>query len=276
MIAELAERRTLVLEVERQLLKWLAFENRGVGGVLPPVQKLAIAYGVGKGVVREALKRLEAFGIIVARTGARYEVVPGDIAFSVDLIPAMYRAAPSAGARLQIIRSFCSLKWIVAVESMAFMCQHQHAPNVERLQKELMELSLLARVGELPEAIIHQEMYTIWTAANIMRHPGLVPLVNGLVRCIDPLRELWTVFVDPPRVRRFASHVLDCLDQRDPERMRKMLGLAREREMQALEQMHLVPHAVMQLPPPPLRNCAHEEVTEPGAPRFSGPFSTRR
>lgn len=265
---EAVNRQSLVMVVERKLLRWLVFENRGGMGVLPSVERLAARFDVGKGVVREALKRLEALGLIIAK-GPRLYFVPPEIAFSVDAAPALYRAAPTHKERLQVLRSWAAMKWLVALEAMAQVCANENLSRDERLRNELNSLCLVARKGELPQAIVEQEVFTIWNAAVACRDPALLPIMNGLLRCLTPLREVWTTVADPERTRAFASDVLDHLDSRNVEAMRAAIARSRDAELKYLERIKLyLPEAPdSQYCEEHVRDCFGDEITEPGRPR---------
>jgi GntR family transcriptional regulator, transcriptional repressor for pyruvate dehydrogenase complex len=62
-------REALSTEVSRRILAYLLAGHIGPGQQLPPERKLAETLGVGRGVVREALKSLALLGLIQVRPG---------------------------------------------------------------------------------------------------------------------------------------------------------------------------------------------------------------
>jgi GntR family transcriptional regulator, transcriptional repressor for pyruvate dehydrogenase complex len=62
-------RQSLSTEISRKLLDYLLAGHVAPGERLPPERKLAEALGVGRGVVREALKSLTLLGLIEVRQG---------------------------------------------------------------------------------------------------------------------------------------------------------------------------------------------------------------
>jgi GntR family transcriptional repressor for pyruvate dehydrogenase complex len=66
---DLSTRQSISTEISRKILDYLLAGHVGPGERLPPERKLAEAMGVGRGVVREALKSLTLFGIIEVRQG---------------------------------------------------------------------------------------------------------------------------------------------------------------------------------------------------------------
>jgi GntR family transcriptional repressor for pyruvate dehydrogenase complex len=66
---DLSTRQSISTEISRRILDYLLAGHVGPGERLPPERKLAEAMGVGRGVVREALKSLTLFGIIEVRQG---------------------------------------------------------------------------------------------------------------------------------------------------------------------------------------------------------------
>jgi GntR family transcriptional repressor for pyruvate dehydrogenase complex len=66
---DLSTRQSLSTEISRKLLDYLLAGHVAPGERLPPERKLAEALGVGRGVVREALKSLTLLGLIEVRQG---------------------------------------------------------------------------------------------------------------------------------------------------------------------------------------------------------------
>jgi GntR family transcriptional regulator, transcriptional repressor for pyruvate dehydrogenase complex len=66
---DLSNRQSISTEISRKILDYLLAGNVAPGERLPPERKLAEALGVGRGVVREALKSLTLLGLIEVRQG---------------------------------------------------------------------------------------------------------------------------------------------------------------------------------------------------------------
>jgi GntR family transcriptional repressor for pyruvate dehydrogenase complex len=66
---DLSRRESISSEISRKILDYLLAGHVAPGGQLPPERKLAEALGVGRGVVREALKSLTLLGLIEVRQG---------------------------------------------------------------------------------------------------------------------------------------------------------------------------------------------------------------
>jgi GntR family transcriptional repressor for pyruvate dehydrogenase complex len=66
---DLSRRESISSEISRKILDYLLAGHVAPGGQLPPERKLAKALGVGRGVVREALKSLTLLGLIEVRQG---------------------------------------------------------------------------------------------------------------------------------------------------------------------------------------------------------------
>ena len=66
---DLSGRESLSTEISRKLLDYLLAGHVGPGERLPPERKLAEVLGVGRGVVREALKSLTLLGLLEVRQG---------------------------------------------------------------------------------------------------------------------------------------------------------------------------------------------------------------
>jgi GntR family transcriptional repressor for pyruvate dehydrogenase complex len=65
----LDKRETLVEEIVRKLLDYLLSHHVPPGGRLPSERQLAEAFGVGRSVIREALKSLSLLGVVHVRQG---------------------------------------------------------------------------------------------------------------------------------------------------------------------------------------------------------------
>ncbi|HEY8869827.1 MAG TPA: FadR/GntR family transcriptional regulator [Candidatus Limnocylindrales bacterium] len=66
---DLSSRQSLSTEVSRKILDYLLAGNVSPGERLPPERRLAEILGVGRGIVREALKSLTLLGVIEVRPG---------------------------------------------------------------------------------------------------------------------------------------------------------------------------------------------------------------
>ena len=107
---DLSGRESLSTEVSRKLLAYLLAGHVKPGERLPPERKLAEALGVGRGVVREALKSLTLLGLVEVRQGdgtyvkrAESELLPQAIEWGLLLGPHRVLDLVEARRHLEVI-----------------------------------------------------------------------------------------------------------------------------------------------------------------------------
>lgn len=269
------KKKSTVLDVTLKVLRWLFYETSGRGGVLPPIYKIMSYFSAGRSTCREALQGLELLGIVDSRRGAQVRVVPSGIVESPELIWLLFHAATSNSEKIESIRVWVELKWLIAL---------QLYPRITSLPRDgrkpvldaLGDLALKAGPGEKPVNIIDAELYILWLIARTAQRRELRAIASALIRGAPKMEEAWDMFLDADALCDNVRRVLRALDG-PPEDLTRELEFWRASEMKMLDELAAVERRSARGSPlgesaldDRERHCVHEEVTEPGRPAWGG------
>ena len=113
----------LVGRVEEQLERAISLGKLPECGSFGSEQKLARSYGVSRGTVREALRRLAARGLVVQHPGRKTRALALDESLTLENLGLALHDERSAGSRRLLEGYFC-LKRQVTVELLADCASH--------------------------------------------------------------------------------------------------------------------------------------------------------
>jgi DNA-binding FadR family transcriptional regulator len=123
------KRRTLALELVAALGERIGEGRIAPGEKLPTEAAIMAEFGVSRTVVREALSKLQAAGLVQTRHGiGTFAVGPGDAAF---------RIAPEQYATLQDVIAVLELRIGVETEAAVLAAQRRTAENLDRMRAAL-------------------------------------------------------------------------------------------------------------------------------------------
>ncbi|HEU0203638.1 MAG TPA: FadR/GntR family transcriptional regulator [Burkholderiaceae bacterium] len=123
------KRRTLALELVAAIGERIGDGRIGPGDKLPTEAAIMAEFGVSRTVVREALSKLQAAGLVETRHGiGTFVVGPGDSAF---------RIAPEQYGTLRDVIAVLELRIGVETEAAGLAAQRRTAENLQRMRAAL-------------------------------------------------------------------------------------------------------------------------------------------
>ncbi|TCP46805.1 GntR family transcriptional regulator [Tamaricihabitans halophyticus] len=192
--------------------------DRGLapGTLLPTEAELMTELGVSRHPLREAIKALEAIGIVEIRHG--YGTYVGSLSLSALQAGLAFRSARSMKGDLREIRNLLEVREVLEAGLVSRVLRSYPELDLERLAAAVVEMESAARSGEYaPDADwrFHETLYQ--------------SLGNTLV--LDLLRVFWTVFNDldgelprgegtPEVTARWHRDIYEALRARDEHALR--------------------------------------------------------
>lgn len=217
------ERQSLSDRLARQIRGSIQGGDYRRGDRLPPIMEMARRFGVGHPTIREALKKLEAMGVVNIRHGAGVFVSRSDDV--LVLATPDFSGTVTKKLLLDLIRARMPLE----MQSAGDAVRNATAEHLAELR------SLLAEAGE---GIDDDERLN---AANMAFHRQIATASGNtvLAQLLSALHELFReeqrliLGIGASRLRDHAEHlaILDAIEQRDE-------ALAIERMRQHLEGVH--------------------------------------
>lgn len=187
----------------------------GPGDFLPSENELAARLGVGKSSVREAVKMLEALGVV--------EIIKGNgsrIRTSIDsgvLDPVVFQLILRSSADLD---TFVEFRMMLETSSTLMAMEKAEPGDLDRLraiyEKQKADLDKGANSAE-DDVAFHQAVY----AAT--HNPFIIHLGNMLVRLFRPSLEVSNREY-PERVLADHKKIIRALEKRDADGVRKAIG----------------------------------------------------
>lgn len=206
------------------------------GDKLPTEAAIMEEFGVSRTVVREAISRLQAAGLVDTRHGVGTFVVGlGD--------PGTFRIAPEQLATLQDVIAVLELRIAVETESAALAAVRRTPDNVAALRQALAAFTAAVEEGRDavgPDVQFHLEI------ARATQNPHFTDLMSTLGGMMIPRARLEPAGPITPerqaylrRVNAEHESIVDAIARQDPEAaraaMRTHLANSRERRRRAAE-----------------------------------------
>ncbi len=206
------------------------------GDKLPTEAAIMEEFGVSRTVVREAISRLQAAGLVETRHGVGTFVVGlGD--------PGTFRIAPEQLATLQDVIAVLELRIAVETESAALAAVRRTADNLATLRQALAAFAAAVEDGRDavgPDVQFHLEI------ARATQNPHFSDLMSTLGAMMIPRARLEPAGPITPerqaylrRVNAEHESIVDAIARQDPEAaraaMRTHLANSRERRCRAAE-----------------------------------------
>lgn len=177
----LRKSRPLALELVDALSARIRDERYPTGAQLPTEAEIVAEFGVSRTVVREALSKLQASGLVQTRHGIGTFVVGlGDAA--------PFRVAPEQLATLQDVIAVLELRIAIETEAAALAAQRRDAAQLARMREALDAFAVAVDEGRDaigPDFQFHQE----------------IARATGNVRFVDLMSALGTGAIPRARLR---------------------------------------------------------------------------
>ncbi len=215
------ERVGLVARVEEQLERIIAQGRLPECGRFASEETLARRYGVSRGTVREALRRLAARGLVVQHPGRKTRGVALDESLTLENLGLALHDERSPGARW-LLEGYFSLKRQVTVELLADCATHASQAALQRLGDGCFALWDAAR-WEPGERCAQLEFELLKLAAQVANRPGHLLLLQSMQRAMKGIADRVLPLVDREALGQWALCAMNALGEKDAEALKHKL-----------------------------------------------------
>ncbi|WP_244982119.1 FadR/GntR family transcriptional regulator [Corallococcus exercitus] len=211
----------LVAYVEEQLERDISLGRLPRNGRLASERMMARWYGVSRGTVREALRRLAARGLVVQRSGRQARAVALDESLTLENLGLALHDERSEACR-RLLEGFFSLKRQVLVELLADCCANASVMEMGPLEDICFQLWDEARwnPGEL---CVQLEFDLLRQAAQTVARPGHLLLIQSLQRAFRGISARLLPFMGGESLRQWAICAQHALQERDMQALQHQL-----------------------------------------------------
>ncbi|NOK19610.1 FadR/GntR family transcriptional regulator [Corallococcus carmarthensis] len=203
----------LVEYVEEQLERDISRGRLPRSGQLGSERVLARIYGVSRGTVREALRRLAARGLVVQRSGRRARPVALDESLTLENLGLALHDERSEKCR-RLLEGFFSLKRQVLVELLADCCARASKEDLRLLEGACFRLWDAAKWH--PGARCAQlEFELLRLAARVAERPGHLLLIQSLQWALRGNASRLRSLMGGESLRQWVTCAMNALSERD-------------------------------------------------------------
>jgi GntR family transcriptional repressor for pyruvate dehydrogenase complex len=218
------ERMGLVSQVEAELERRLSLDLLPEDRSLPSEHKLARTFGVSRGTVREALRRLSARGLVVQHPGRRTRAVPLDEALTLEsLSVALDEEGRLRPGRLRLLEGYLALKRELTVELLVACCEKASPAELEDLAQACFALGDTAHWDEGQGQWVRQDFALLRQAACTADRMGHVLLIQSLERAFRGMASWVLPLLDAKAVRPWALCAMSALTQKNVQALKHQL-----------------------------------------------------
>jgi GntR family transcriptional repressor for pyruvate dehydrogenase complex len=211
---EQIKKKAISESVAEQLRMAILRGEVAVGERLPPERELAPRFGTNRNTLREAIRSLEAQGLVVARQGDGVRVADFRKGGELSLLPDLLRIS-SGEERTRMIGDVLLMRRTMAVEVARVAAARATSESVQTL-RDVLERQR-ANEGDLLRTLLTDlELYeAMVTAADSVMASLLFSTLNRLARaCIELVPAL--LYVHPDYVSAM-SRVVEAIEEGKPE-----------------------------------------------------------
>ncbi|RKH03494.1 FadR/GntR family transcriptional regulator [Corallococcus carmarthensis] len=264
----------LVAYVEEQLERDISLGRLPRSGELGSERMLARIYGVSRGTVREALRRLAARGLVVQRSARRARAVALDESLTLENLGLALHDERRPECR-RLLEGFFSLKRQVLVELLADCCARASGADLRPLEDACFRLWDAARWH--PGVRCAQlEFELLRLAARIAERPGHLLLIQSLQWALRGKASRLLSLMGGEPLRQWTTCAMGALDTRDVQRLQHELpALLKACDERVLDDFAPAPQAQESPQAQDAQECfvgAPESVTEQDDAPAARPF----
>ena len=218
---EQIKKKAISESVAEQLRTAILRGEVGVGERLPPERELAPRFGTNRNTLREAIRSLEAQGLVVARQGDGVRVSDFRTTGELALLPHLLRISDGE-ERNQMIADVLLMRRTMAVEVAQIAASRATPEDVERL-RAILEKQRSHEGDLLLTLLTDLELYgAMVAAANSVMASLLFSTLNRLARaCLELVPAL--LYVHPDYVEAMGS-VVEAIAAGDPAKAGDSVG----------------------------------------------------
>ncbi|WP_244221779.1 FadR/GntR family transcriptional regulator [Corallococcus exercitus] len=211
----------LVAYVEEQLERDISLGRLPRNGRLASERMMARWYGVSRGTVREALRRLAARGLVVQRSGRQARAVALDESLTLENLGLALHDERSEACR-RLLEGFFSLRRQVLVELLADCCANASVMEMGPLEDICFQLWDEARWNP-GERCAQLEFELLRQAAQTVARPGHLLLIQSLQRAFRGISARLLPFMGGESLRQWAICAQNALQERDVQALQHQL-----------------------------------------------------
>jgi GntR family transcriptional regulator, transcriptional repressor for pyruvate dehydrogenase complex len=248
----------LVAYVEKQLEQDIALK-RLPHGHFASERKMARGFGVSRGTVREALRRLGARGLVMQRSGRMARAVAPEMSLTLENLGVALHDERSTEGRW-LLEGFFGLKRQVLVELLVDCCEKASEAALHDLRIACFGLRDAGHWEESGERCARLEFELLRLAARMADRPGHLLLIQSLQRALWGSAAKLLPLMGGKPVGEWALCAMMALGERDVEALRRTLpGLLRACDERVLERFSPTPS-------PPSPDAPEEHHAQPCIP----------
>ncbi|WP_253900307.1 FadR/GntR family transcriptional regulator, partial [Corallococcus carmarthensis] len=203
----------LVAYVEEQLERDISLGKLPRSGQLGSERMLARIYGVSRGTVREALRRLAARGLVVQRSARRARAVALDESLTLENLGLALHDERRPECR-RLLEGFFSLKRQVLVELLADCCARASKADLRLLEDACFRLWDAAR-WHPGVRCAQSEFELLRLAARVADRPGHLLLIQSLQWALRGNASRLLSLMGGESLRQWTTCAMGALDNRD-------------------------------------------------------------
>lgn len=205
---------TASMEITARLVRRVVDNEYRAGTKLPTERDLAVEFGVTRHVVREALKRLEAVGLVRIRQGSGIYVQDVQITGGIELFE-MLLTQTDGSINLPILRDVLEFRGHLA-RLVVRLAAARRAPEEMAEIREVFEQRRASRGGT---AALEEANLRIFQLIAQATHNKVYELVfNTMGRVFIKLRALVDIpLMGVEQTEQILERVIEALEQRDEE-----------------------------------------------------------
>jgi GntR family transcriptional repressor for pyruvate dehydrogenase complex len=213
---DLAGRETISTEIARRLLTYFLAGSIKPGDRIPSERKLAEALGVGRSVVREALKSLALLGLIEVRQGNGTFLKRADS----DLLPEAIEWGLLLGEKR--VKDLIEARRHLEVLLAGLAAERRTESDIEALKTELRRMEKAGRNSErVIEADVEFHVH-VWSAAGNAVLQQTLTSIRSLLQVW--IRRVYRAETDSRRTVSEHVPIFEAIKRGDPEAARTAMA----------------------------------------------------
>jgi DNA-binding FadR family transcriptional regulator len=211
----------LVAYVEEQIERDISLGRLPRSGQFGSEEKLARGFGVSRGTVREALRRLAARGLVVQHPGRKTRAVALDESLTLENLGLALHDERGPESR-RLLEGYFSLKRQVLVELLTDCCASASEQALDQLGSDCFALWDAAR-WEPGARCAQLEFELLRLAARVVDRPGHLLLIQSMQRALLGMADRVLPHMGGEAMRQWACCAMDALRERDAEALKRKL-----------------------------------------------------
>ncbi len=213
------QRKGLADVIGDQLREGILKGELAPGDRLPPERELAARFGTNRNTLREAIRALEAQGLVRARQGDGVRVLDFRNSGDFGLLPQIVQQAP-AEERQFMFGDLLRIRRVVCVEAAVLAAERRTPEQVERM-RQLLERQRSSDGDLLTQMQTDVEIYQTLVEASGSMVSNL--LFNTLARVVEQFVQLFPqiIWFAPDYYERMSG-VVAAIDAGDAARARQV------------------------------------------------------